>query len=90
MAAASRGLCFTEPSSRVPAYLTLLRHNADAEAIVLTLPLLRDANSIVRDRAFTVLQTLTGQTFLQNDPAKWEHWWAASKVTFVPRKPDSQ
>jgi len=67
--------------------LSVMRHNADAQAISSTLPLLRDTNSIVRNRAFTVLQTLTGQNLPQSEPAKWEQWWAANKDTFVARKP---
>jgi HEAT repeat protein len=68
--------------------LKVLRQNADAQAVELSLPLLRDTNSIVRNRAFTVLQTLTGQNIPQIDPAKWEQWWVANKDTFVARKPD--
>ena len=68
--------------------LEILRRNADAQAITLTLPLVRDTNSIVRNRAFTVLQARTGQNIPKNDPAKWEQWWAANKATFVARKPD--
>ena len=68
--------------------LEILRHNADAQAITLTLPLVRDTNSIVRTRAFTLLQTLTGQNIPKNEPAKWQQWWEANKKTFVPHKPD--
>jgi hypothetical protein len=67
--------------------LRILRQNADAQAIALTLPLLRDTNSIVRNRAFALLRTVSGQNIPQNDPAKWEQWWAANKATFVVRKP---
>ena len=68
--------------------LKILRQNADAQAVALTLPLLRDTNSIVRNRAFALLRTVSGQDIPQNDPAKWEQWWAANKDTFVARKPD--
>jgi len=66
--------------------LRILERNADAAAIELTLPLLRDTNSVVRSRAFAALQTITGQNISDNDPAKWEAWWAANKATFKPRK----
>ena len=64
-----------------------MRQNADAQAVALTLPLLRDTNSIVRNRAFHLLRTVTGQDLPQNDPARWEQWWAANKDTFVAPKP---
>jgi hypothetical protein len=67
--------------------LKFLRQNADAQAVALTLPLLRDSNSIVRDRAFALLRTASGQNIPQNDPARWEQWWAANKNTFVVAKP---
>ena len=67
--------------------LKILRLNADAKAIELTLPLLRDTNSIVRNRAFELLRTVSGQDIPQNDPAKWGQWWSANKDTFVARKP---
>jgi HEAT repeat protein len=67
--------------------LKILRQNADAQAVALTLPLLRDTNSIVRNRAFALLQTVTGQAIPQNDPAKWELCWAANQATFVAPKP---
>jgi HEAT repeat protein len=66
--------------------LKILRQNADAEAVALTLPLLRDTNSIVRNRAFAMLQTVTGQDIPQTDPTTWEQWWAANKDAFVARK----
>ncbi len=67
--------------------LEFLRQNADAKAVELTLPLLRDTNLLVRNRAFELLRTVSGQDIPQNDPAKWEQWWAANKDTFVARKP---
>ena len=68
--------------------LKILRQNADAQAVALTLPLLRDTNSIVRNRAFALLRTVSGQDIPQDEPAKWEQWWAANKATFVAPKPD--
>jgi HEAT repeat protein len=67
--------------------LKVLRQNADTQAVALTLPLLRDTNSIVRNRAFALLHAVSGQDLPQNDPAKWEQWWAANKDTFVAFKP---
>jgi hypothetical protein len=67
--------------------LKILRQNADAQAVALTLPLLRDTNSLVRNRAFALLQTVSGQDIPQNDLAKWDQWWARNKDTFVVRKP---
>ena len=68
--------------------LKILTRNSDAEAVALTLPLLRDTNSIVRSRAFVLLRTVTSQDIPQNDPAKWDQWWAANRGTFIPKKPD--
>ena len=67
--------------------LKILRQNADAQAAALTLPLLRDTNSIVRNRAYALLQTVSGQNIPQEDPAKWEQWWEATKDTFQACKP---
>jgi HEAT repeat protein len=66
--------------------IKILRHNADAQAIELTLPLLRDTNSLVRTRASSLLQSVSGQDIPATDPAKWDAWWAANKSTFTPRK----
>jgi len=60
--------------------LKILRQNADAQAVALSLPLLRDTNSLVRNRAFALLRMVSGQDIPQNDPAKWEQWWAANKA----------
>jgi hypothetical protein len=66
--------------------LKILDQNADAEAVALTLPLLRDKSSVVRNRASALLQTVTGQDIAPTEPAAWEKWWAANKDTFVARK----
>ena len=66
--------------------LLAMQANADATAVELTLPLLRDSNSVIRSRAGVVLQTISGQNISDNDPAKWEAWWAANKVSFRPRQ----
>jgi HEAT repeat protein len=66
--------------------LKILERNADAQAVELTLPLLRDTNSIVRNRAFALLRAVSGQGISGNDPAKWEQWWATNKGSFVPHR----
>jgi HEAT repeat protein len=66
--------------------LRILKRNADAKAVELTLPLLRDPNPIVQSRAFDLLRTVTDQDFPESDPAQWERWWAANKSGFVPRR----
>jgi HEAT repeat protein len=65
--------------------LRIMQENDDAKAIELTLPLLRETNSVIRTRAFAVLQTITGQNISDDDAAKWEAWWAANKATFKSR-----
>jgi HEAT repeat protein len=67
--------------------LKILRQNADAQAVELTLPLLRDTNSIVRNRALLLLRAVLGQDFPQSDPDKWEQWWATNKADFDANKP---
>jgi HEAT repeat protein len=67
--------------------LKVLRENTDAPAVELALPMLRDTHSIVRHRAFDLLQTVSGQDIPQDDPAKWEQWWDANKATFSAAKP---
>jgi HEAT repeat protein len=67
--------------------LLVMQANADATAVELTLPLLRDSNSVIRSRACVVLQAISAQNFSDDDPTKWEAWWAANKATFSPRKP---
>jgi hypothetical protein len=62
--------------------LKILRENADAGAIELALPLLRDTNSLVRNRAFALFRTVSGQEDAENDPAKWEQWWTTNKASF--------
>ena len=65
--------------------LKVLRQNADADAIDLALPLLRDTNSLVRNRALALLRTVSGQNTVENDPAKWEQWWTTNRATFKER-----
>jgi HEAT repeat protein len=67
--------------------LRAMQDIADATAVELTLPLLRDTNSVIRSRAFAVVQEITGQTISDSDPAEWEAWWAANQRAFTPRKP---
>jgi HEAT repeat protein len=66
--------------------LHAVQNIADATAVDLTLSLLRDTNSVIRSRAFVVVQEITGQNLSESDPAKWEAWWAANQGSFTPRK----
>ena len=66
--------------------LRAMQDMGDATAVELTLPLLRDTNSVIRSLAFYTLQTITGKDVSEDDPAKWEQWWAANKATFTPRQ----
>ena len=65
--------------------LRAMQDIADATAVELTLPLLHDTNSVIRSSAFEVVQAISGQTVSEDDPAKWEAWWAANRATFKPR-----
>jgi HEAT repeat protein len=65
--------------------LQLLERNGDAKAVELTLPLLRDTNSVVRSRAFSAMRNLSGRDISETDPDKWDQWWAANKDTFKPK-----
>jgi HEAT repeat protein len=60
--------------------LRVLQHHPDARAIELTLPRLRDRNSIVRNRAFVAIKVITGEDVSTNDPSKWENWWKTNAV----------
>ncbi len=66
--------------------LKVLERNADAKAVDLALPLLRDSNPIVRSRAFAVLNAITGQDLSEDEPVKWERWWAVNQAGFTPRQ----
>ena len=67
--------------------LKILLDNADAPAVEMTLPLLRDTNTLVRNRAFSLLRSISGHDISRSNPVKWEQWWAANKVSFAPRTP---
>jgi HEAT repeat protein len=56
-----------------------LQRNADARAIELTLPLLRDSNALVRNRGFAAMKAMTGETVSDEDAEKWEKWWQMKK-----------
>ncbi len=66
--------------------LRILQANADAAAVELALPMLRDANSVVRRRAFAFFRYISGQDLSQDNPAKWEQWWATNQTTFAGKK----
>ncbi len=67
--------------------LRAMQDIADATAVELTLPLLRDTNSVIRSHALYTLRTITGKDIAEADPVKWEAWWTANKATFTPRQP---
>jgi HEAT repeat protein len=62
--------------------LKIMERNADARAVKLTIPLLRDRHLTVQNRAFSVLKSVTGQEIPLNDPKAWEQWWITNKTTF--------
>lgn len=66
--------------------LKILERNGDAKAVELALPLLRDTSSVVRSRAFATLQTISRENVSDNDPDKWDQWWAVNKATFKPAR----
>ena len=65
--------------------LQLLERNGDAKAIELILPLLKDPNSVIRSRAFASFRNISGQNVSDDDPDKWDQWWAVNKATFKPK-----
>lgn len=65
--------------------LRAMQDIGDQTAVQLTLPLLRETNSVIRSCAFSTLQAITGKDVSDDDPAKWEAWWAANKASFKPR-----
>lgn len=66
--------------------LRILQANADAAAVELALPMLRDPNSVVRHRAFAFFRSISGQDLSRDNPAKWEQWWATNKTNFTDKK----
>jgi hypothetical protein len=67
--------------------LRILQHNADADAVDLVLPLLKDRYALVRSRALSLLQSVTDQDLPENDPKAWDQWWATNRATFGVRHP---
>jgi HEAT repeat protein len=65
--------------------LKILSQNADADAVSLAIPMLRDTNSLVRTRAATVLHLITEQDFPEAQPATWEVWWQTNREVFKAR-----
>lgn len=76
---------FKNPSPQVRLLgLDFLRRsfNADAHAIDLMIPLLRDPDRNVRDADAMVLRSFTGQDISEDQPGEWEKWWAEYKPYF--------
>jgi lipoprotein NlpI len=63
--------------------LSVLQQLANKESIELVLPLLRDPEKPVQGRAWRLLRELTGQALPQDQPDKWEQWWATNKAAFL-------
>lgn len=63
--------------------LNILNQNANPESVELTLPLLKDAEPILRKRAAATLRALSGQHFTEEQAADWEKWWSENKNGFV-------
>ena len=66
--------------------LKVLQQNADAPAVQLALPCLRDTSSIVRNRAFGFLHEISGEDIPPDKPEKWEQWWTANEASFAARR----
>jgi hypothetical protein len=72
----------SEPSARVTG-LMMLYWKADKQSVAMALPLLRDPNEIVRERADAVLSALTGRVFIRDLPEQWEKWWSEHQTNFT-------
>ena len=59
--------------------------NTDAQPVELTLPLLKDPDTMVRSRAAALLRALTGRHFTDEQAGEWEQWWAENRTNFVAR-----
>ncbi len=75
-------LCNSEPFARLLG-LKILYQNANPESVELTLPLLKDAEPILRKRAAATLRAFSGQHFTEEQAADWEKWWSENKSGFV-------
>jgi len=62
-------------------FLERLENNK--EAIGLIIPLLRDPEKPVQGRAWRLLRQLAGQEIPQDQPDKWERWWADNKTALI-------
>lgn len=65
--------------------LNILFQNNNSRAVEMAIPLLRDREKEIQDRAWKGLRTLTGEDIPKEEPEKWEQWWVANKATFVPK-----
>lgn len=61
------------------ASVRVLTKNADARATELGIQLLRDREELISIKAWQMLRKVTGQDLPQDQPEKWESWWAAEK-----------
>ena len=72
----------TEPFARLLG-LRILYQNANPQSVELALPLLKDPEPALRQRAARTLRALTGQHFTEDQAAEWEKWWTDNKTNFV-------
>ena len=63
--------------------LWILYRNANKQSVELALPLLRDPDELVREKATQALHALTGQPFTKDQPGQWEKWWNENQATFM-------
>ena len=63
--------------------LYVLHQNADKHSVELALPLLKDADALVRTKAEDTLCDLTGQHFTEDQVDEWIKWWMANKTNLV-------
>jgi HEAT repeat protein len=63
--------------------LNVLDQNPEKQSVEMTLPLLRDTDGLVREKAAQTLHALTGQHFTEDQPDQWEKWWNENKTNFV-------
>ncbi len=76
----------SEPFARLVG-LVVLVGNATPESVELALPLLKDTDLMVRNRAELSLRRLTGQTFTADQTDEWNRWWSANQAHFVVPPP---
>ncbi|HTB82036.1 MAG TPA: DUF2330 domain-containing protein [Candidatus Sulfotelmatobacter sp.] len=75
----------TEPLARLMG-LNVLYQNAEntgRQSVQMALPLLKDAEPGIRQRAAMVLRAMTGRHFTENQADQWQAWWTANQAGFT-------